>query len=441
MTAPCSDTTTNLDGPTAGVGAGADDTAATRVPIDDIVAGTVGYPYDAILLAGFGGPEGPDDVLPFLRNVTRGRGVPEDRLTEVARHYQVLGGLSPINEQTAALRDGLQDELIDRGIRLPVLWGNRNWEPYLADTVAAARDSGRTRLLALTTSAYSSYSSCRQYREDFAAALLDSRSLGGITIDKIRPYFDQPGFIEPFVDAAAHAVRSALAARIGIQDVEVVFTTHSIPAAMADSSGSPELSDSGDGGAYVAQHLAACRTVMDGVAEQLRDVPGEVRWQLAYQSRSGSPQTPWLEPDIAEVLRLAAADGHRAVIVAPIGFVSDHVEVIWDLDTEAAEIAGDLGLGFWRLPTPGTDPRFVAGLADLIAERLGRGLQHSQIVGLPPRPDFCAARCCPNLRGPKPTTAGQDSAADWSGTGAAVELLAASGIRGEARPGPRDATR
>ncbi len=403
--------------------------------------GPSGYPYDAILLAGFGGPERPEDVLPFLRNVTRGRGVPDDRLAEVAHHYQTLGGASPINRQTSALRDALQDELIDRGIRLPVLWGNRNWTPYLADTVSGARDSGRTRLLGVTTSAYSSYSSCRQYREDFAAALLDAGCIGGLTIDKIRPYFDQPGFIEPFVDAAVDAVRSALSAGLSAEQIDVVFTTHSIPAAMADASGSPELAETGAGGAYVAQHLAACRAVMDGVAGQLTDVPGDLHWQLAYQSRSGSPQTPWLEPDIADVLRRAAADGRQAVIVAPIGFVSDHVEVIWDLDTEAAQLAGDLGLGFWRVPTPGTDRRFVSGLVDLVAERLGRGLQHRPIVDLPPRPDFCAARCCRNLHGPKPTTAGQDSAADWSGTGTSAALLMASGIRGEGGPGAGDASR
>jgi ferrochelatase len=405
-----------------------DQPAATPAATPERADGATGYGYDAILLTGFGGPEGPDDVLPFLRNVTSGRGVPDERLAEVAEHYRALGGTSPINEQTRNLRDAVQAELVDRGIALPVLWGNRNWHPYLAETVKAARESGRHRLLGVTTSAYSSYSSCRQYREDFAAALLASESLGTVTIDKVRPYYDQPGFLEPFIDATVDVLRTALAARLDADDIEVVFTTHSLPSAMADASGSATFDEHGDGGAYRRQHLAACRAVMAGVGEQLTELPGEIRWQLAFQSRSGGPTVPWLEPDIGDALRALAADGRRAVIVVPIGFVSDHVEVIWDLDTEAARLAADLELSFWRVPTPGTDTRFVAGLVDLIAERLGRGLPHAPMVELPARPEFCAAGCCVNLSGPKPTTAGQDSVDDWTGLDVARQQLVGSGI-------------
>ncbi|MGI8415517.1 MAG: ferrochelatase [Nakamurella sp.] len=395
-----------------------------------------GSSYDAVLLAGFGGPQGPDDVMPFLRNVTAGRGVPEERLAEVAKHYEVLGGVSPINEQTEALQEALQAELVDRGFAIPVLWGNRNWTPYLAETVGSTKDSGRNRLLAVTTSAYSSYSSCRQYREDFGAALVAAEAVGTVTIDKIRPYFDQPGFLEPFIDATVGALRKALAARLQPGELEVVFTTHSIPTATADSSGSAALGDLGPGGAYVAQHRAACAAVMNSVCTSLALSDEDLHWQLAYQSRSGAPATPWLEPDINDLLADLAADGKSGVVLVPIGFVSDHVEVIWDLDNEATATAADLGLSLWRVPTPGTDPRFVTGLADLIAERLGRGLPHEAVLDLPTRPDFCAAQCCVNPRGVKPTTAGQDSADDWSDTGVDRALLADSGIVWRAAAAP-----
>ncbi|MDQ2847430.1 MAG: ferrochelatase [Actinomycetota bacterium] len=396
-----------------------------------------GCSYDAVLLAGFGGPQGPADVMPFLRNVTAGRGVPEERLAEVAKHYEVFGGVSPINEQTEALQQALQAELVDRGFAIPVLWGNRNWTPYLSETVGSTRDSGRNRLLAITTSAYSSYSSCRQYREDFGAALVAAEAIGTVRIDKIRPYFDQPGFLEPFIDATIGALRKALAGGLEPGELEVVFTTHSIPSAMAGSSGSAALGDHGTGGAYVTQHLAACVAVMDGVRTSVSLTEEDLHWQLAYQSRSGAPTTPWLEPDINDVLPDLAAAGKRGVVLVPIGFVSDHVEVIWDLDNEATATAADLGLSLWRVSTPGTDPRFVAGLADLIAERLGRGLPHQAIVELPTRPDFCATQCCVNPRGVKPTTAGQDSADDWSDTGVDPTLLAASGIVGRPAAAPQ----
>lgn len=407
--------------------------------------------YDAVLLAGFGGPEGPDDVMPFLRNVTRGRGIPEERLVEVSHHYLALGGSSPINEQNRLLQRALQTELDRRGVTVPVLWGNRNWAPYLADVIAGAASDGYVRLLGVATSAYSSYSSCRQYREDFGMALSATGLVGSVRIDKVRPYFDRPGFRAPFADGTVAAVRGAMDAGIDITDVEVVFTTHSIPLTMADTSGSAELDDHRPGGAYVTQHLAVANAVMDHLRGELGESP---TWQLAYQSRSGPPSMPWLDPDINDVIDDLAAAGRRSVVVVPIGFVSDHVEVVWDLDNEAAETAARHGMHFVRVRTPGVDPRFVAGLADLITERLDSEPVHAQgegtaskgrandgqgaagpvvdngLPGATRRPDFCASRCCANSRVTKPTTAAVDSAADWSDLNVDPALLVASGIRG-----------
>ncbi len=395
--------------------------------------------YDAVLLAGFGGPEGMDDVMPFLRNVTRGRGIPDERLVEVSHHYQALGGVSPINEQNRALRAALQAEFDRRGWSLPVLWGNRNWSPYLADVVRDAHDARRVRLLGLATSAYSSYSSCRQYREDFGLALQSTALVGSMRIDKVAPYFDRAGFVAPFVDGTVDAVLAAADAGVPVEALEVVFTTHSIPTAMADTSGSADLGDHGGGGAYVRQHLAVARAVIQGVTTRLRGRDGtaeaaaEPSWQLAFQSRSGPPHMPWLEPDINDVIGDLAADGRRGVIVVPIGFVSDHVEVVWDLDHEAADTAAGHVLFFARVGTPGTDPRFVAALADAVGERCGllpAGAEAGRQMPGMARPDRCAPGCCVNLRAPKPTTAAVDSALDWSGTGVDPARLAASGIAG-----------
>ena len=392
--------------------------------------------YDAVLLAGFGGPEGPEDVMPFLRNVTRGRGIPDERLVEVSHHYQALGGSSPINEQNRRLRAALEAELSARGVTVPVLWGNRNWTPFLADVITDAATAGQVRLLGLATSAYSSYSSCRQYREDFGLALASTGLVGRVRIDKVRPYYDQAGFIAPFVDDTAAALREALATGLAPAEVEIVFTTHSIPSSMAAASGSATLGDHDANGAYVDQHLAVCRAVIDGVTAAVGEAgDGPISWQLAYQSRSGPPSMPWLEPDINDVITDLAAAGRKGVIVVPVGFVSDHVEVVWDLDNEALETAGEHGVWFRRVATPGTDARFVAALVDLLLERLLPGTEVPQQVsptGLPTRPNFCAVGCCTNQRGVKPTTAGQDSALDWQGTEVDPELLVASGIR---RPG------
>ncbi|HEY7815779.1 MAG TPA: ferrochelatase [Nakamurella sp.] len=379
--------------------------------------------YDAVLLAGFGGPDGPDEVMPFLRNVTRGRGIPDERLVEVSHHYQALGGRSPINEQNRRLQAALQAEL-----DVPVLWGNRNWAPYLADVVRDAHTGGLVRLLGVATSAYSSYSSCRQYREDFGMALQSTDLVGRVRIDKVRPYFDLPGFRAPFVQGTVEAVLAARAAGVPVHELEIVFTTHSIPNTMADTSGSTDLNDHRVGGAYVAQHLAVAAAVIDEVAVQVGELPA---WQLAYQSRSGPPSVPWLEPDVNDVIAALAQAGTRGVIVVPIGFVSDHVEVIWDLDREAADTAQAAGLFFARVRTPGTDPRFVADLATLIRDRLSATTDtFPGLAGVMRRPDFCATGCCVNARATRPTTAAADSRSDWAAVGVSPERLAASGIPG-----------
>lgn len=383
--------------------------------------------YDAVLLAGFGGPDGPDDVMPFLRNVTRGRGIPDDRLASVAEHYFALGGASPINAQTQALRDALRDELARRGVPVPVLWGNRNWSPYLAETLAEARRCGMRRLLGLVTSAYSSYSSCRQYREDFAAALIEVDAAGTVVIDKVRPYYDLPGFLAPTIDGLVAALDAARGEGLPPAATVVLFTTHSIPLAMADASGTER-----DGRLYVEQHLAACREVVRQVAER---TSGEPAWRLVYQSRSGPPEVPWLEPDIGEAIAEVAGTGARAIVVVPIGFVSDHVEVIWDLDTDAARTAAEHGVWFRRVATPGVDPRFVSGLADLVVERLAAAAQPvASATSLPARPGSCPAGCCRG-RVRRPTTAAVDSWTDWSDTGFSPAVLAGSGLAGSGLAG------
>lgn len=359
--------------------------------------------YDALLLAGFGGPEGQDDVIPFLRNVTRGRGIPDERLEEVAHHYRHFGGVSPINAQNRALKAALEAELAVRGIDLPVLWGNRNWEPYLADAFREADARGYTKLLGLATSAYSSYSSCRQYREDYASAL-DETGLGDrIEIDKIRQFFDHPGFVAAFLDGVRDALADLRARGYADEAIRVLFSTHSIPMQDAERSG-PRDRDLGPGGAYAAQHTAVADWVMKELGETDR-----IRWQLVYQSRSGPPTQPWLEPDVNDAMGEHAASGAEAIVIVPLGFVSDHMEVLWDLDTEAMETAAELGIVAVRTPTPGVDPVYVAGLVDLVLERL-RGTptgERPAVTPLGPWYDVCRPGCCENVRaGFRPAAAG-----------------------------------
>lgn len=368
--------------------------------------------YDGILLAGFGGPEGQDDVIPFLRNVTRGRGIPDERLEEVAHHYRHFGGVSPINAQNRALKAALEDELARRGIDLPVYWGNRNWAPYLEEAVQDAAAAGRTTLLALATSAYSSFSSCRQYREDFARVLTDTGLAGTVTIDKVRQFFDHPGFVQPFVDGVRDAVAGFLRDGIPPEAVRVLFSTHSIPTADAERSGpregDPAHRDLGEGGAYAAQHLAVAEVVMAAVTAEIPSA-ARVGWELVYQSRSGPPSQPWLEPDVNDVIAELPGAGVEAVAIVPLGFMSDHMEVMWDLDTEAMDAAAEVGIRAVRTPTPGVDPVFVAGLVDLVQERLdgAPAADRPHATSLGPWFDVCRPACCENVRaGFQPAAAG-----------------------------------
>ncbi|MBD8537033.1 ferrochelatase [Plantibacter sp. CFBP 13570] len=376
--------------------------------------------YDAILLAGFGGPEGQDDVIPFLRNVTRGRGIPEERLEEVAHHYRHFGGVSPINDQNRALKAALELELASRGIDLPVLWGNRNWDPYLRDALTEAHERGFTKLIAIATSAYSSYSSCRQYREDFAIAVDETNLQGEIQIDKVRQFFDHPGFVTPFIDGVREAIAEYLREQPELSaetEIEVLFATHSIPTGDAARSG-PDFRGFGDHGAYEAQHLAVAEVVMANAIDQLREagVLGgavgsgvSVPWQLVYQSRSGPPSMPWLEPDINDAIAELPAAGRKAIVIVPLGFVSDHMEVMWDLDNEAIETAGEHGLAAVRVPTPGTAAAYVKGLVDLVLERRdGTPVEERpHMTDLGPWYDVCRPGCCENARlGFKPAFSG-----------------------------------
>src|SRR5690606_26661363 len=327
-------------------------------------------PYDALLLYSFGGPNRPEDVVPFLRNVTAGQGIPDERLEEVGEHYYGFGGKSPINEQNLALKAALEAELAARGIDLPVVWGNRNWEPYTNDAVDELEKIGAKRAVALVTSAFSSYSGCRQYREDLAVTLEKRGQLGadgstGVQFDKIRSYFNHPGFAEANVDAVVDAYAELAAAGGDGAAARLVFVTHSIPETMEAASRISYAT-------YAQQHLDLARVVAGRVAERLGH---EVPWDLAYCSRSGPPGQPWLEPDVNDHLEALAADGVRDVVLSPIGFVSDHMEVAYDLDTEALATAKDLGLTAVRAGTVGTREPFVRGLVDLLLERaaLARG--------------------------------------------------------------------
>jgi ferrochelatase len=332
--------------------------------------------FDAIVVVSFGGPEGPDDVMPFLENVTRGRNVPRERLLEVAHHYELFGGVSPINEQNRELIAALEPELRAHGIDLPVYFGNRNWHPFLTDTMRQMRDDGVRRALAFLTSAFSSYSGCRQYREN----LFESQQAIGPDapeVPRLRMLYNHPGFVE----ANADRVRAALAE---LPDgAHVAFTAHSIPAGMAKRC------------AYEAQLRETARLVAAAV--------GVADWEVVYQSRSGPPQVPWLEPDICDHLESLHARGVEAVAISPIGFVSDHLEVLFDLDVEARETADRLGLAMARAGTAGTHPAFVAAIREAIAERLSAGAPRRAVGRFGPSHDTCAPDCClPGTGRPSP---------------------------------------
>jgi ferrochelatase len=332
--------------------------------------------YDAFVLLSFGGPEKPDDVMPFLRNVVRGRGVPDERLAEVYEHYMHFGGVSPINQQCRDLLSAIKTEFQEYGIELPTYWGNRNWHPMLADTVAQMRDDGVEHALGFATSAYGGYSSCRQYWEDIDAARKHVGA-GAPRIAKLRQFHDHPGFVNPHVAGVQEALAKLDPARRA--STRLVFTAHSIPVSMASSAGP-------SGGRYQAQLEETAGLVHAAAAPDLS-------WDLVWQSRSGPPHIPWLEPDVNDHLALLAEKGVTDVVVSPIGFVSDHLEVIWDLDNEAKDTAARLGLGYARAATPGVHPDFVSMVRELVQERTDD--QSRSTLGTLPTWDTCQPDCCP----------------------------------------------
>lgn len=328
--------------------------------------------YDAVLVVSFGGPEQPEDVVPFLENVTRGRTIPHERLLEVAEHYYHFGGRSPINDQCRELIAALRTELDAHSIHLPVYWGNRNWHPFLADTLRKMREDGIRRALAFVTSAYSSYSGCRQYRENIAAAQAEVGE-GAPTVDKLRVFYNHPGFIRACVDRVREALEGFSADEQ--RSVRLVVTAHSIPCSMAETSD------------YQKQLRETARLV----AQQI----GLNEWELVFQSRSGPPTQAWLEPDILDRLRTLHEAGVRNVLVAPLGFISDHLEVLYDLDTEARELAQQLGMKLVRAATVGTHPAFISAVRQLIAERMTSNELKMAIGAFGPNHDVCPVDCCP----------------------------------------------
>jgi ferrochelatase len=339
----------------------------------------MGQPYDALILVSFGGPEAPGEVLPFLENVLRGRGVPRERLLEVAHHYEQFGGRSPINEQNRRLIDALRTEFDSHSLALPIYWGNRNWHPFLADAVRRMRDDGITRALAFVTSAYSSYSGCRQYRENIEAARAEV-GVGAPRIDKLRAFYNHPGFVDPNAENLKGALAQLPAERRDA--APVAFTAHSIPASMAA------------GCDYESQLRETCRLVAERA--------GVKNWKLVFQSRSGSPSHPWLEPDIRDHLRALRADGTTDAVVHPVGFISDHMEVLYDLDTEARQVSEEIGINMIRAATVGTHPAFVSMIRELILERTEDAPRRS-LGERGPRQDVCAVDCClPAAQNAKP---------------------------------------
>ena len=334
--------------------------------------------FDALLLLSFGGPEAPEHVMPFLENVTRGRGVPRERLATVAEHYQHFGGVSPINGVNRALIKQLEVGLADAGLDMPVYFGNRNWEPYVEEAVAAMRDNGVRRAAVFTTSAWGGYSSCTQYVEDIARGRQAAGNRAPELV-KLRQYFDHPLLVEMFTEAiadAAHTLPEQLR-----DDARLVFTAHSIPVGARSRCGTD---------LYARQVAYASRLVATKA--------GYDDYDQVWQSRSGPPQVPWLEPDVADHLSTLADAGAKAVIVCPIGFVADHIEVVWDLDNELRLQAEASGIAFARARTPNADRRFARLVVDLI-EELRRGREPVRVEGpdAPPLQGFSinGAVCTP----------------------------------------------
>lgn len=329
--------------------------------------------YDAILVVSFGGPESSDDVIPFLENVLRGRNVPRERMLVVAEHYYHFGGKSPINQQVRELIAALEKELAQHGPKLPVYWGNRNWHPMLAETLQQMKSDGIRRALAFVTSAYSSYSGCRQYRENIVAAQ-NQVGAGAPEIDKLRAFFNHPGFIDA-TDERLHDALARVPANAR-QNVQIVYTAHSVPISMANTSD------------YVRQ--------LEEVRKLVSAKLGIANDALVYQSRSGAPGHPWLEPDVLDYLReVKARDLASAVVLAPVSFISDHMEVLYDLDIEARQLCDSLALPMVRAKTVGVHPKFIGMIRELILERTSPGVERRALGSLGPRQDICEENCCP----------------------------------------------
>ena len=329
--------------------------------------------YDAVVVVSFGGPDKREDVIPFLENVLRGRNVPRERMIEVAEHYHHLGGKSPINDQNRGLVAALERELARNGPAIPVYWGNRNWHPLLADTLESMATDGVRRALAFVTSAYGSYSGCRQYLDDIARA---QQQVGASapTVDKLRLFYNHPGFIEAMAERVKQALDQLPSGSHA--QARLVYTAHSIPTAMAADS------------PYAEQLHEACRLVSESL--------GRSDWTLVYQSRSGPPSQPWLEPDISDYLRqLHASEGPCEVIIVPIGFISDHMEVLYDLDTEARALCEELGLVMVRAGTVGVHSKFISMIRELVSERMEPSAARRALGNRGPWHDFCPAHCCP----------------------------------------------
>lgn len=328
--------------------------------------------YDALLLVSFGGPESQDDVIPFLENVLRGKNVPRERMLEVAEHYRHFGGVSPINQQNRDLIAALKADFAANGLDLPIYWGNRNWTPYLPDALREMQTAGVKRAIAFFTSAFSSYSGCRQYRENIQVAQAEVGE-GAPAIDKLRTFYNHPGFIEPMIEATQKSLSSFPAE--SRKQATLLFSAHSIPNSMAENCN------------YEKQLQEASRLVAAGV--------GTENWQTVFQSRSGPPTQPWLEPDVCQVIEQLAAEKPGApVVVVPIGFVSDHMEVMFDLDEEAKNKADDLGVPFARAATVGTHPRFVQMIRELVLERMNPAEGKLSLGTLGPSHDVCPVDCC-----------------------------------------------
>jgi len=335
------------------------------------VSENTGPEYDGLLFASFGGPERREDVMPFLENVVRGKNVPNERVAEVAEHYYHFNGKSPINDQNRALIAALDEELKAHDIDLPIYWGNRNWDPTLRDALSQMKEDGRKRALAFVTSAYSSYSGCRQYLENIEQAR-EEVGEGAPEVDKTRAFYNHPGFIEANIDGLLAALETLPKERR--ESARIAFSAHSIPCAMAETSD------------YADQLEETARLVAEGARND--------RWQLVYQSRSGPPHVPWLGPDILEHLDALSQINVKDVVVAPVGFLMDHMEIVWDLDIEARNHANNLGITLTRAPTVGTHPAFVSMIRELIEERLGRTETRQAIGKRGPSHDVCPPHCC-----------------------------------------------